>query len=429
MVASEANIAENGGVSTVSFTIGGAAESGTKMDLDDGLKGEFPYIGNYQDHKYYISREWLSWADAKARADALGGYLLTINSEAENTWVKDNLGDYKWDSYWLGLNDINEEGTFVWDNGSESTYSNWWQGEPNNAGDEDVVAFNAYEGKWNDLPSQDGRFFIIEFSGTVSSLPTVITYTAVESNSVTSQFTDSGNAVIAAGQSKVDITVTATQDTDNEITETLTYTIQDSIIDGTYDAANSVASVSIIDDEAPVVSWDKSAASFSENGGSVTITATIGDNKIKANNSKLNLTFTDAALQFSSEKETKYNGGVLINPQTGILAAFNQPNSIVSDGTDIFVADKENNVIRKITSAGVVSTYAGNGNWAHDREEGLKTEVGFAYPHALAWNNAGTELFIIEGHSNRISKIDASGNVSLVSGNGNCMIMQIQKIM
>ena len=29
------------------------------------------------------------------------------------------------------------------------------------------------------------------------------------------------------------------------------------------------------------------------------------------------LTFTDAALQFSSEKETKYNGGVLINPQTG----------------------------------------------------------------------------------------------------------------
>ena len=29
------------------------------------------------------------------------------------------------------------------------------------------------------------------------------------------------------------------------------------------------------------------------------------------------LTFKDAALQFSSEKETKYNGGVLINPQTG----------------------------------------------------------------------------------------------------------------
>ena len=61
------------------------------MDLDDGLKEDFPYIGTYQDHKYYIAHEWLSWSEAKDRAEALGGYLLTINSEAENTWLKDNL--------------------------------------------------------------------------------------------------------------------------------------------------------------------------------------------------------------------------------------------------------------------------------------------------------------------------------------------------
>ena len=429
---SSSTISENAGVSTVSFQIGGASESGSKSDMDDGAKSDFPYIGKFEEHKYYLAQQWLTWSEAKDLATELGGYLLTINSEAENTWIVNNIGEnYKWDEYWLGLNDINEEGTFVWDNGSESTYSNWWQGEPNNAGDEDVVAFNAYEGKWNDLPSQDGRFFIIEFSGTISSQAITIPYLVTKSTGFDdgdAAYTDSGNAVIAAGQSKVDITVTATQDTDNEITETLTYTIQDSIIDGTYDAANSVASVSIIDDEAPVVSWDKSAASFSENGGSVTITATIGDNKIKANNSKLNLTFTDALATLGEDYSiaeletvsTLAGGSSGFKDGIGAAAKFRDPSRVTSDSAgNIYVADSENNVIRKISTSGEVTTFAGNGDMDWERRSGNKMEVGFAYPHALAWNNAGTELFIIEGHSNRISKIDASGNVSLVSGNGN----------
>ena len=44
VVASESTIAENGGVSKVSFTIGGASESGSKMDLDDALKMIKKYI-------------------------------------------------------------------------------------------------------------------------------------------------------------------------------------------------------------------------------------------------------------------------------------------------------------------------------------------------------------------------------------------------
>ena len=433
VVASEANIAENGGVSTVSFTIGGAAESGTKMDLDDGLKGEFPYIGNYQDHKYYISREWLSWADAKARADALGGYLLTINSEAENTWVKDNLGDYKWDSYWLGYSDTAEEGTFVWANGSDSAYTNWNGNEPNNSGDEDVVEFNGYNGKWNDLSANDGRFFIIEFSGTISAKDVVIPYLVTRSTGFSetsgsggdATYTTSGNITITAGQSKADLTVTAVQDNVNEITETLTYTITDAITDGTYDASNSVATVSVIDDEAPAVTWASSAVTFSENGGSVTITATA--DVIKTTDSKLNLTITDNGATNGEDysiselqKVGTFAGSTSgFKDGTGIDAKFWDPSKITTDSSgNIYVADSENMVIRKITSSGVVTTYAGNGDWAHDRDTGNKMDVGFARPSALAFNNAGDELFIIEQGRNRISKIDASGNVSLVSGNG-----------
>ena len=34
---------------------------------------------------------------------------------------------------WIGYNDIDNEGTFVWDDGSTSTYTNWADGEPNDA--------------------------------------------------------------------------------------------------------------------------------------------------------------------------------------------------------------------------------------------------------------------------------------------------------
>ena len=198
-----------------------------------------------------------------------------------------------------------------------------------------------------------------------------------------------------------------------------------SIKDGTYDSANSVATISLIDDEAPKVTWDINAAAFNENGGSITITAT--SDQIKTTASKLNLTITDSGAinnvdYFISELQTVgtlAGSGNGFKDGIGTAAKFRYPGKIVSDSAgNLYVADTDNQVIRKISTDGVVSTYAGNGNWAHERETGNKMEVGFASPSALAFSNDGTELFIAEGGRSRISKIDASGNVSLVSGNG-----------
>ena len=441
---STTTIQENGGVATVSFTIGGAAESGTKMDLDDGLKDEFIFIGNYQDHKYYIAQEWRSWNEAKDRATALGGYMLTISSQAENDFIQNNLGDFKWDSYWLGYSDTAEEGTFVWANGSDATYTNWNGGEPNNSGDEDVVEFNGHNGKWNDLNINDGRFFIIEFSGTISAKDVVVPYLVTRSTGFSdtsgsggdATFTNSGIVTIPAGQSKIDLTLTGVDDSANEAIETITYTISNSggdpqsdgtgsIKDGTYDSENSAVSINIIDDEAPAVTWASTAINFNENGGSVTITAT--SDQAKSTASKLNLTVTDSGatqnVDYSiAELETV---NTLAGSSSGFKdgegsdVKFRYPRKITTDSSgNIYVADTDNNVIRKITTSGVVTTYAGNGDWAHDRSTGNKLQVGFARPVALAFNNAGDELFISEEGRNRISKIDASGNVSLISGTG-----------
>ena len=221
------------------------------------------------------------------------------------------------------------------------------------------------------------------------------------------------------------MTVTAVNDSENEDTETITYTITDNITDCTYDEASSTATISIIDDEAPAVTWSSITKLFNENGGSITITAT--SDKAKTTASKLNLTITDSGatqnLDYVVSELQKVNtlagGSSGFKDGEGSDAKFDRPHGMVSDASgNLYVADHENRVIRKITPAGVVSTYAGNGEWGHDEPSGNKADVRLSHPMGITFNNAGNELYFTETGRQRITKIDASGNVSVISGNG-----------
>ena len=73
----------------------------------------------------------------------------------------------------------------------------------------------------------------------------------------------------------------------------------------------------------------------------------------------------------------------------GLLTKFNNPSQVVADtSSNLFVWDASNNLIRKITPAGAVSTFAGGGT----AFEGYGTNVSFAYYSVgqMAMDHAGT---------------------------------------
>ena len=431
LVSAASSIAETGGSTILTFQLGNASESGARLDMTEGQKGNYVYLGSIGTHKYYMSYENRSWTEARDTATDLGGYLVSVNDETENQWIRDQMSNngYNWSSVWIGYTDESSEGIFEWINGSDSTYQNWSNGEPNNSGGEDYTELMS-NGRWNDLPNNNHRRFVIEFSGTVSSLPTVITYTAEETESGEFTLPTVEAITIPAGSSTATLTISANDDSYDEGSDSVTYTITE-IADGngTIGSKDSVT-VSIDDDDYPTITLDEiSDPSFTEKNGELVISASITNAKpfasslgISLNQSGSDTAILDTDYDISElNNVTTFVGSGTNNYSDGIgeLASFSHPGAIVADSQgNLYVADSDNNVVRKITSAGVVSTFAGNGNYEHDRVEGFRTDVGFAQPRMLIFNSDG-ELLIFEGGRHRISKIDSSGNVTRVIGDYN----------
>ena len=132
---------------------------------------------NYNGHTYqFTSNGLLTWDQAEAEAIVHGGHLVTINDAEENQWLSSAIGQL---STWIGLNDIQKEGEWVWVDGSAITYTNWSYGEPNDQGSEDFGSISANSaGMWNDLSVYSQLYGIIEYPSLVI-VPTLTTFRGV----------------------------------------------------------------------------------------------------------------------------------------------------------------------------------------------------------------------------------------------------------
>jgi len=109
-------------------------------------------------------------------------------------------------------------------------------------------------------------------------------------------------------------------------------------------------------------------------------------------------------------------GGYIGDGGTAIAAELHIPIDLAVDSFgNIFVADAFNNVVRKVNTSGVISTIVGNGTPGYTGDGGLAKSAEINHPNSIDVDMYGN-IYIVDGGNNVIRKVDTSGIISTVAG-------------
>ncbi|HIJ50507.1 MAG TPA: hypothetical protein HPP54_05565 [Nitrospinae bacterium] len=104
-------------------------------------------------------------------------------------------------------------------------------------------------------------------------------------------------------------------------------------------------------------------------------------------------------------------------------AQLNLPSGVALDGKgNIFISDRSNNRIRVIDSKGKIRTYAGSGNDGFSGDNGPALKASIDRPFGIALDRKGN-LYIADRRNNRVRKVNTQGIITTVAGDGGYFMM------
>ncbi|MCB4792555.1 MAG: carboxypeptidase regulatory-like domain-containing protein [Elusimicrobia bacterium] len=100
------------------------------------------------------------------------------------------------------------------------------------------------------------------------------------------------------------------------------------------------------------------------------------------------------------------------------LAQIDSPYGVAVDVLgNVYIADLINNVIRKVSTLGIITTIAGTGTWGYSGDGGPATAAQLDSPFGVAVDASGN-IYIADNGNHRIRKVNASGIITTISGTG-----------
>jgi len=110
-------------------------------------------------------------------------------------------------------------------------------------------------------------------------------------------------------------------------------------------------------------------------------------------------------------------GNSTANGVPAATAAFNRPSALALDAQgNLYIAEEGGARVRKVTN-GLINTVAGTGQPGFSGDTGIATGAQLAFPNGLAVDASGN-LFIADHDNNRIRRVDSQGNINTVAGAG-----------
>jgi sugar lactone lactonase YvrE len=170
----------------------------------------------------------------------------------------------------------------------------------------------------------------------------------------------------------------------------------------------------------------KGAAGYSGDGGAATIAELkypigvavdaagnlyIGD----SNNNVVRKVTTDGKITTVAGNGT---AGSLGDGGAATSAELSSPAGVAVDTAgNLYIADYSNSRIRKVTSGGTITTFAGTGAAGYSGDNGAATSANLNEPNGVALDTGGN-LYIADVYNHRIRKVSTGGIITTVAGNG-----------